>query len=132
MNKCVIQHEYYDSNQLHNQIGVVIGLLIIAFSSGGIKSNVSSFVGDQFVEGQEELLESVFGLFYFAINTGSLIGTTLNPILREHVSATAAFAVPAIFLPIATIIIWLGRKSYRMVRHMTSEPDSSLILASWS
>jgi hypothetical protein len=45
---------------------------------------VSSFVGDQFVKGQEAMLGMVFAMFYFCINAGSLASTIITPLLREH------------------------------------------------
>lgn len=60
-------------------------------------------------------VESVFGLLYFCINSGSLLSTIVTPLLREYVSPAVAFGVPAILLFIATIVFWGGRKQYRMV-----------------
>lgn len=80
----------------------VLGLLLFAIGTGGIKPCVSAFGGDQFkLPEQAKFLVTFFSLFYFAINAGSLISTTLTPILREDVKCfgedscfSLAFGVP--------------------------------------
>lgn len=94
--------------------GAIVSLLLIALGTGGIKSSVSAFVGDQFVTGQEHLLATVFALFYWIINIGSLMSTILTPILRT-ISFALAFGVPAVLLLVATFVFWLGRNRFRRV-----------------
>jgi solute carrier family 15 oligopeptide transporter 1 len=84
----------------------IVGLLLIAIGTGGIKPCVSAFGGDQFkVPQQEKQLQQFFSLFYFAINSGSLISTFLTPVLREDVKCLdqdtcypLAFGVPAVLM----------------------------------
>lgn len=84
----------------------MLGLVLIALGSGGIKPCVSAFGGDQFVLPQQELqLAMFFSMFYFSINAGSLISTTVTPILREKVHCfdeescySLAFGVPGILM----------------------------------
>eukprot|EP00112_Aurelia_sp_Birch-Aquarium-sp1_P006295 Seg1697.12 transcript_id=Seg1697.12/GoldUCD/mRNA.D3Y31 product="Origin recognition complex subunit 2" protein_id=Seg1697.12/GoldUCD/D3Y31 len=64
--------------------GPMIGLLLIAIGTGGIKPCVSAFGGDQFEAGQEEKLQSFFSIFYFSINVGSLLSMLITPILRDE------------------------------------------------
>jgi solute carrier family 15 oligopeptide transporter 1 len=81
----------------------LLGLGLIALGTGGIKPCVSAFGGDQFhIPGQEKQLQQFFFVFYFAVNSGSLISTFVTPILRKDVSCfgqetcyTLAFGVPA-------------------------------------
>lgn len=87
----------------------LIGLVVIALGTGGIKPCVSAFGGDQFARPQQnKQLEQFFSIFYFAINAGSLISTFLTPILREDVECFGqstcfplAFGVPAILMVVA-------------------------------
>lgn len=89
----------------------VIGLLLIAVGTGGIKPCVSAFGGDQFkLPQQASQLATFFSLFYFAINAGSLISTSLTPVLREDVHCfgnndcySLAFGVPG-----ALMIVSIG------------------------
>lgn len=84
----------------------LLGLFLIAFGSGGIKPCVSAFGGDQFILPQQELqLAMFFSMFYFSINAGSLISTTVTPILREKVHCfddescySLAFGVPGVLM----------------------------------
>jgi len=89
-----------------------ISLLLIALGTGGIKPNISSFVGDQFDSRSAEALSSVFAVFYFLINAGSLCSTILTPIIRVRVSYAVAFGVPAILLLVATVLFALGSRGY--------------------
>ncbi|KAL6079771.1 Peptide transporter family 1 [Balamuthia mandrillaris] len=97
--------------------GAALGLLLVAIGTGGIKASVSSFVGDQFPPGpgQEALLTTVFSIFYFCINMGSLSSTLITPLLREYTTYSIAFGVPAVLLLFATVIFWLGKPTYRIV-----------------
>ncbi|XP_043660610.1 peptide transporter family 1 isoform X4 [Drosophila teissieri] len=100
----------------------MLGLALIALGSGGIKPCVSAFGGDQFkVPEQVKQITSFFSLFYFSINAGSLISTSVTPILREDVSCfddincyPLAFGVPAVLMIVSVIIFVLGRSLYKM------------------
>ena len=74
--KLLIIHFFFRSFSL-------IGLLLIAIGTGGIKPCVSAFGGDQFkLPEQERQLQTFFSVFYFSINAGSLISTFITPIFR--------------------------------------------------
>jgi proton-dependent oligopeptide transporter, POT family len=88
------------------------GLTLIAIGAGGIKSCVSANVGDQFDKSNEHLMSKVYGWFYFAINSGSVLSNFFIPILYNKYGASVAFGVPGILMAIATLIFWLGRKNY--------------------
>jgi proton-dependent oligopeptide transporter, POT family len=113
------------------------GLFMIALGAGGIKPCVSTNVGDQFGESNKHLLTRVFNWFYFSINAGSALSTLLIPWLLEPYkadpngllaklpasvvtflesprlhSADVAFGLPGIFMAIATVIFWMGRKKF--------------------
>src|SRR5438445_9381966 len=116
---------------------LAVGLLLIALGAGGIKPCVSTNVGDQFGETNKHLLTRVFNWFYFSINAGSALSTLLIPWLLEPYQAAPdgfiaklspsiveflesprlhspdiAFGLPGVFMAIATVIFWLGRKKF--------------------
>jgi len=114
---------------------LAIGLILIALGAGGIKPCVSTNVGDQFGETNKHLLTRVFNWFYFSINAGSFISTLLIPWLLEPYTASesfkasspsmaaflgsprlhspdVAFGLPGVFMLIATIFFWAGRKKF--------------------
>ncbi|XP_076046258.1 solute carrier family 15 member 1-like isoform X2 [Oratosquilla oratoria] len=97
----------------------LIGLLLIAVGTGGIKPCVSAFGGDQFVLPQQERqLTQFFSIFYFSINAGSLLSTFLTPVLRDDVSCfgddcyALAFGVPAILMGVAIVLFMAGYALY--------------------
>src|SRR6266487_147635 len=116
---------------------LAVGLLLIAIGAGGIKPCVSTNVGDQFGESNKPLLTRVFNWFYFSISAGSAFSTLLIPWLLEPYKAASngmiaklpssvvsflesprlhspdiAFGLPGIFMAIATVIFWFGRKKF--------------------
>ena len=96
----------------HTRLGLLIGLSLVALGAGGIKPCVSANVGDQFGAANQHLLTRVFTWFYFAINIGSALSTMLTPWLLDRFGAAAAFGTPGVFMLLATIIFWLGRKQF--------------------
>ncbi len=94
------------------RLGLAVGLSLIAIGSGGIKPCVSAIVGDQFDHQNHHLLPKIFGWFYFSINFGSFFSTILTPFLLEKYGPRIAFGVPGVFMFIATVIFWIGRKQY--------------------
>lgn len=95
---------------------------MIAIGTGGIKPCVSAFGGDQFkLPEQIKQLATFFSLFYFAINAGSLISTSITPILREDVHCfgqndcfSLAFGVPAVLMVVSVLIFVCGKPLYNM------------------
>ncbi len=96
----------------NSELGLYVGLGLVALGAGGIKPCVSAHVGDQFTESNSELLAKVFNYFYFAINFGSLFATLATPYTRRMWGAHVAFAIPGVLMAVATFVFWLGRKHY--------------------
>ena len=96
------------------RLGLFLGLSLIALGAGGIKSSVSANVGDQFGAGNQHLLPRAFGWFYFSINIGSSFSIALCPILLNdpHFGPHYAFGLPGIFMLLATIVFFLGRRKF--------------------
>eukprot|EP01133_Synstelium_polycarpum_P007283 gene7283-8465_t len=91
---------------------LILGLLLIALGTGGIKPVVSAFCGDQLGPHQKGLLQRIFQIFYFCVNFGSFFSTILTPLIRKYVNYWVAFGVPAILLIISTIIFVIGSPKY--------------------
>jgi POT family proton-dependent oligopeptide transporter len=92
--------------------GLFCGLALLAIGAGGIKPCVSAFVGDQFGPQDERALTKVYAWFYWAINLGAAFAFFVIPMLRRQAGYKWAFGVPGIFMALATLIFWLGRKQY--------------------
>lgn len=101
----------------------LLGLALIALGSGGIKPCVSAFGGDQFkLPEQTKQVATFFSLFYFAINSGSLISTSITPILRQDVKCfddddcySLAFGVPGVLMCVSIVIFVAGKFLYKIV-----------------
>ncbi|MGH8460338.1 MAG: MFS transporter [Stenotrophobium sp.] len=99
------------------ETGLLLGLSLVAFGTGGIKPCVSTNVGDQFTNRNQHLIERAFSYFYLAINAGSSISIWYCPELLSNPAygPKFAFGVPAIMMFCATLVFWLGRKRYTTV-----------------
>lgn len=94
------------------EMGVYLGLALIAIGSGGIKPCVSANVGDQFTKENESLVGRIYQIFYFSINFGSFFSTLLTPYLYKTYGAEVAFGVPGILMGVATLVFWLGNNKF--------------------
>ncbi|NXG14042.1 S15A1 protein, partial [Grallaria varia] len=119
-----------DNMSLHVALSM-IGLILIALGTGGIKPCVSAFGGDQFEEDQEKQRSTFFSLFYLSINAGSLISTIVTPNIRAmecgiHAKQKCyplAFGIPAILMAVALIVFVIGSRMYKKV-----EPQGNVML----
>ncbi|MBR5194850.1 MAG: MFS transporter [Akkermansia sp.] len=94
-----------------------IGLTIIAIGAGGIKPCVSAFVGDQVPEAEKNgpTMTRLYAAFYWSVNLGSFFSFLVIPWVRQNWGYSWAFGIPGIFMALATLIFWLGRKKYNHV-----------------
>jgi POT family proton-dependent oligopeptide transporter len=99
---------------------LAFGLFLTAFGTG-IKSCVSTNVGDQFTAKNQHLISKAFSYFYFSINFGSSISIFMCPIWLEQYGPKVAFGVPAASMLLATAVFWLGRKRFTVIPPAMSE-----------
>ncbi|NXO06362.1 S15A1 protein, partial [Oriolus oriolus] len=112
-----------DNAALHIALSM-IGLILIAFGTGGIKPCVSAFGGDQFEDDQEKQRRTFFSFFYLSINAGSLLSTIVTPSLKAkqcgiHTKQRCyplAFGVPAVLMAVALVVFIMGSKMYKKVK----------------
>ncbi|XP_037035843.1 solute carrier family 15 member 2-like [Bradysia coprophila] len=99
---------------------LIIGLLLISTGSGGIKSAVSPFGGDQFsVPEQAVQITQFFSMFYLVINLGPLISNVITPVLAHSVHCFGndecyplAFGFPGLLMILAIVLFVCGSCSY--------------------
>ncbi|XP_055360810.1 solute carrier family 15 member 2 isoform X2 [Betta splendens] len=97
----------------------MLGLILIAFGTGGIKPCVAAFGGDQFDEENVSERQKFFSIFYMSINAGSLLSTVITPILRGDVQCfggdcyALAFGVPAALMVVALVVFIAGSGLYK-------------------
>ncbi|GAA0155637.1 transporter [Lithospermum erythrorhizon] len=93
-----------------------LGLYLIALGTGGIKPCVSSFGADQFDDtDQKERVKkgSFFNWFYFTINIGALISSSLIVWIQENLGWGIGFGIPALFMGISVASFFSGTSLYR-------------------
>ncbi|XP_074294287.1 protein NRT1/ PTR FAMILY 8.3-like [Silene latifolia] len=99
------------------QYGVFfLGLYLIALGTGGIKPCVSSFGADQFddTDPNERIKKgSFFNWFYFSINIGAFVSSTVIVWMQENAGWGIGFGIPAIFMGIAIASFFSGTPLYR-------------------
>lgn len=103
----------------------IIGLVLIAIGSGGIKPCVATFGGEQFkLPEQAVYVTKYFSMFYFAINLGSFLSTIVTPLLREDVACfemndcfPAGFGLPAALMIFSVVIFVCGKFLYKIAPH---------------
>ncbi|XP_047041062.1 uncharacterized protein LOC124645306 [Helicoverpa zea] len=100
----------------------MIGLLLIATGTGGIKPCVAAFGGDQFrLPEENQLLQKFFSTFYCTVNLGGFMGMVVTPALRRSVMCfgddacyALGFGFPALLVLISIVIFVAGKPSYRI------------------
>ncbi|KAI4805365.1 hypothetical protein KUCAC02_009987, partial [Chaenocephalus aceratus] len=116
------------SSDVHIALSMV-GLILIAFGTGGIKPCVAAFGGDQFDEEHGSERQKFFSIFYMSINAGSLLSTVITPMLRSDVQCfggdcyALAFGVPAALMIVALVVFTVGSGMYKM-----SPPQGNILL----
>ncbi|GFP93972.1 protein nrt1/ ptr family 8.3, partial [Phtheirospermum japonicum] len=92
------------------------GLYLIALGTGGIKPCVSSFGADQFddTDPRERVKKgSFFNWFYFSINIGALISSSLIVWIQDNAGWGLGFGIPALFMAVAILSFFSGTPLYR-------------------
>ncbi|CAE6085377.1 unnamed protein product [Arabidopsis arenosa] len=94
-----------------------IALYLIALGTGGIKPCVSSFGADQFDdtdEKEKESKSSFFNWFYFVINVGAMIASSVLVWIQMNVGWGWGLGVPTVAMGVAVVFFFAGSKFYRL------------------
>ncbi|KAK1288749.1 Peptide transporter PTR2 [Acorus calamus] len=92
------------------------GLYMIALGTGGIKPCVSSFGADQFDDtdpGERIKKGSFFNWFYFSINIGALVSSSLIVWIQDNRGWGLGFGIPTLFMAVAIGSFFVGTGLYR-------------------
>ncbi|WP_350348109.1 oligopeptide:H+ symporter [Agromyces sp. G08B096] len=90
--------------------GVGIGLILVAFGSGGLKANATSVVGTLYDE-HDPRRDAGFSLFYLGINLGAFLGPLLTGLLQTTLGFHWGFGLAAVGMAIGLTQYAFGRKS---------------------
>ncbi|CAO2183834.1 unnamed protein product [Urochloa humidicola] len=99
-----------------HRAAVYLGLYLIAMGSGGIKPCTSALGADQFdaAEPAERVNKgSFFNWFFFSINLGSLLSSTVLVWVQDNIGWGVGFAIPMVLTVLGLAVFVSGRKVYR-------------------
>ncbi|MFC5457030.1 peptide MFS transporter [Prosthecobacter fluviatilis] len=106
---------------IHSTQSFFIGLILVAFGSGLLKSNMSALVGQLYPEGGARR-DSGFTLFYMGINVGALFGQLMCGWLGEHVGWRWGFSAAAVGM-------FLGLVQFRFTERHVAHIGSRVVHA---
>jgi proton-dependent oligopeptide transporter, POT family len=89
--------------------GVIVGLLLIAIGSGGLKASATSVVGTLYTP-EDPRRDAGFSIFYLGINLGAFFGPILTGLLQTTLGFHYGFGLAAVGMAIGLIQYSLGRK----------------------
>ncbi|XP_048536606.1 protein NRT1/ PTR FAMILY 8.3-like [Triticum urartu] len=95
---------------------VYLGLYLVALGTGGIKPCTSALGADQFdtADPVERVTKgSFFNWYYFLINVGSLLSTTVLVWVQDNVGWGVGYAIPMVLMGFGLVVFVSGRKVYR-------------------
>ncbi|VAI62449.1 unnamed protein product [Triticum turgidum subsp. durum] len=95
---------------------VYLGLYLVALGTGGIKPCTSALGADQFdsADPVERVTKgSFFNWYYFLVNVGSLLSTTVLVWVQDNVGWGVGYAIPMVFMGFGLVVFVSGRKVYR-------------------
>ncbi|MGY4857672.1 peptide MFS transporter [Cryobacterium sp. AP23] len=101
--------------------GVVVGLILIALGSGGLKANATSVVGTLYRK-EDPRRDAGFSLFYLGINLGAFFGPILTGLLQSTVGFHYGFGLAAVGMAIGLIQYSFGRKRLPEVARQVPDP----------
>jgi POT family proton-dependent oligopeptide transporter len=89
--------------------GVGVGLVLVAFGSGGVKANATSLVGTLYAP-DDQRRDAGFSLFYMGVNIGALIGPLLTGLLQDNLGFHYGFGLAAVGMAIGLTQYAFGRR----------------------
>ncbi|KAF9905399.1 peptide transporter ptr2 [Linnemannia zychae] len=121
--------------------GLVIAMIIIGLGTGGIKSNVSPMVAEQYqgtkktvktLKSGERVIvcpdvtvQSIFNWFYWSINLGSL-SAIITTNAEKYYAFWLAYLIPLIMFFGAVFALWVGKDKV-----VKTEPRGSVLIESF-
>ncbi|KAJ7942761.1 protein NRT1/ PTR FAMILY 8.3-like [Quillaja saponaria] len=92
------------------------GLYLVALGVGGINPCISSFGANQFddTDPMERVQKGFFfNWFYFSVNIGALISSSLIVWIQDNVGWSLGFGVPSLLMGVAIVSFFSGSPLYR-------------------
>ncbi|MBL19755.1 MAG: MFS transporter [Flavobacteriaceae bacterium] len=90
-------------------VSFYIGLLLLILGNGFFKPNISSIVGDMYLQ-KEALKDSAYTIFYMGINAGAFLGILLCGWYGINEGWSYGFGLAGVFMLFGTIQFYSGQK----------------------
>ncbi len=90
--------------------GVTVGLILVAFGSGGLKATATSVVGTLYAA-DDSRRDAGFSLFYLGINLGAFAGPLLTGLLQSTLGFHWGFGLAALGMALGLTQYSFGRRS---------------------
>ncbi|GAB5591955.1 peptide transporter ptr2 [Umbelopsis nana] len=107
--------------------GFIVGIIVVGLGTGGIKSNVSPLVAEQYKSTQpfvrtlksgervivtpQATYQKIFNMFYWGINVGGMSSVATTN-LEKNIGFWSAYLLPTLMFIPALCIVALGRNAY--------------------
>ncbi|KQX05253.1 MULTISPECIES: peptide MFS transporter [unclassified Leifsonia] len=101
--------------------GVIVGLILVAVGSGGLKANATSVVGTLY-KPEDPRRDAGFSLFYLGINLGAFFGPILTGLLQSTLGFHWGFGLAAVGMAIGLTQYSFGRKNLPAAAHRIANP----------
>ncbi|WP_455550260.1 peptide MFS transporter [Arthrobacter woluwensis] len=118
---CVIMAGHVALALLPGVLGLVIGLVLVAFGSGGLKANATALVGTLYSE-KDDRRDAGFSLFYMGVNLGGLLGPLVTGFLQSRAGFHWGFGAAAVGMALGLIVYSLKRKDMPESAHHVANP----------
>ncbi|TVU31263.1 hypothetical protein EJB05_22944 [Eragrostis curvula] len=105
-----------------------LGLYLVALGVGGIKPCVSPFGAEQFDDaepGERDAKASFFNWYYFCVNIGSMLASTVLVWVQDRVSWWLGFGIPAGVMTVALAMFVSNKRLYRIQDQKKDPPRAS-------
>ncbi|ALE75697.1 MULTISPECIES: oligopeptide:H+ symporter [unclassified Pseudonocardia] len=89
--------------------GLAIGLVLVAFGSGGVKANASTILATLYGPGDDRR-DAGFSIFYLGVNIGAFTGPLLTDGLRVVWGFHLGFGLAAIGMALGLVQYWFNRR----------------------
>ena len=103
--------------------GLGVGLVLIAFGSGGLKANATAVVGTLY-SADDPRRDAGFSLFYLGINLGAFFGPILTGLLQTTMGFHWGFGLAAVGMGIGLLQYAIGRKGLPDAARVVPNPSA--------
>ncbi|MCD2195568.1 oligopeptide:H+ symporter [Actinomycetospora endophytica] len=101
--------------------GVAVGLVLVAFGSGGVKTAATAVVGSLYRR-DDPRADAGFSIFYMGVNIGALVGPLLTGLTRQTLGFHFAFGLAAVGMAIGLGIYVTGRRNLPVTASTVPNP----------